>query len=122
MERLRVNKSGEFSSAELKAIISDIKKVADTSSEIIYVYSFMTIDQDKDAYPFQGRPKDKSDPTKTRGSSTSIHAKRLWAIRVEGSKEPLKTNFTTRETALRHAKQLQKKGLGRRIEVDNSLV
>ncbi|MFT5168277.1 MAG: hypothetical protein ACI8P3_003518 [Saprospiraceae bacterium] len=115
--------------ADIQEISMYVSKLADASSEIIYVYSYSKskekeLDQlvssgKKRLVAFTPLRKTPSLNKAKRSSTSNSYKNKIWAIRIEGQADPINRNFTTKKTAIAYAKTLLRKGVGKVIEVVN---
>lgn len=91
--RLHIRKDNE------KALLSTIKELADASSRNIYVYRY-------------------GKPVAVKKRIKASRRRVVWAVRVEGTSEPVPRDFRSKETAIKFAESLKSKGQGDTVLVD----
>ena len=129
-KKVKLRDAAFISEQDLDDIFKEIESRADTSSNNIYVYSYLP--QIRKSVPIQNRrptrhrvsPK----PTKgrarikgTRRAKTKggiATSSRKWAVRVEGTLKPVHKIFDSQEEASKYAKKLRDSGRGKRIVVE----
>lgn len=119
----------EIRDQELASLIDGIANLADASSKLVYVYSYVDLsrsEKSKRITVINGHLRGADEVSKAKATllkspkakkAKTDNYKRKWAVRLEGNKNPVSKTFATRDSAMLHAQGIVSRGKANKVEI-----